>query len=169
MFKKALTLVVMCVAMITLTGCIDKGNGKKVGMLTKASQEGILCKTYEATIQRGGFNGGSGVNGQAFNFTIENSPELVKKVEELMNRQAEVEITYRSEVATFCRAESDNHFLVDIKELHNDAPVTVVAAENKPANVEQNTNGSGSNDKILQLLQVQTQLLNEIVKERQSR
>lgn len=167
MFKKTLALAIA--ASVLLTGCYETGAGKKVGMITKVAQEGLVCKTFEASIQRGGFNGGTGVNGQAFNFTIE-SPELAKKAEDLMNRQVEVEITYSSELVSFCRSEHGSHFLKDIKEIHNGPEIKVpqqVQSDNnqKPEQVQQQTRSS--DDKIIQLMQVQSQLLGELIKERQ--
>ncbi len=171
MFKRFSMFVMMVLMSVVLTGCYDTGSGKKVGMITKVAQEGFFYKTYEASIQRGGFNGGTGVNGQAFGFTIEN-PELAKKVEDMMNRNAEVEISYKSEWITFARSENDNHFLVDIKEINAPVQTNVGNVNSKPNVVTDNVpkirNDNDLNTQLLQMLQAQNQMLQVLIQSRQS-
>ncbi len=98
----------------TLTGCGDQGQGEKNGTITKLANTGLFCKTWEAEIIRGGLNSGSGVIGAAFDFTIEDDA-LLKKVQQAFDQQREVRIHYRTEVVTFCRSDSSDHFLTSIE------------------------------------------------------
>lgn len=112
--RKFGTIAVIAVMSVALAGCGERGNGEKIGMITKLAKEGFWCPTWEASIQRGGFNAGSGVGGAAFEFTIED-PALVEQVRNVMEKQLEVKISYRTEVITFCRSDSSDHFLTKIE------------------------------------------------------
>jgi Spy/CpxP family protein refolding chaperone len=93
------------------------GDGVKVGQIVKLSKQGMFYKTYEAQIIRGGFQNGSGSNGQAFDFTVE-TEELAAKVRDAMDNQTEVMIGYRSEgVYSLTRSESSGDFLTSIRPL----------------------------------------------------
>lgn len=125
--------MIMLMGVLMLTGCWDTGGGEKIGVITRINKVGAFCKTWEGEIIRGGINNGTGAMGTAFHFTIENDPALVKKVQDAMEHQTEVKISYRSEGITFCRSESEdergrNVFLTGIEEIH---PVGI----DRPANV----------------------------------
>jgi len=148
--KKMMLLVAIA---ISLSGCKDTGTGEKIGVLTKVAQQGVFCKTYEAEMIRGGFNGGTGANGSAFHFTIENE-ETAKKLEEAMVAQKEIHIHYRSEFATFCRSDSDgNHFLTSFE---------VIEPTTKNMNGTVEVASSTNEDDVKQLLKVQAQLINKL-------
>lgn len=100
----------------SLSGCWDMGSGEKIGSITRLQRTGFFCKTWEGEIIRGGLNSGSGVMGMAFHFTVEDDA-LAKKVEQAMDAQQEVKISYRAEVVSLCRSDSDNHFLTAIEPL----------------------------------------------------
>jgi hypothetical protein len=152
---------------VMLSGCIDSGNGNKVGSVTKLAQEGVFCKTWEGQLIRGGFSNGSGVMGAPFEFTIENNPELVKKVAELMDSQQEVKITYRTEAMTLCRSDSYNHFLTDIEVLGKQAEHPMKIDSTEPIKVEPvKSDPVSSHDKMLKLLQTQQQIITELVNEK---
>lgn len=137
-------------AAIALTGCIDKGKGEKLGVLTKLAEQGAVFPTWEAELVRGGLVGGSGVNGAAFHFTIED-PALVKQLQDALENQKEVKIEYRTEMFAPFRSESGNHFLTKLT-IIEPKPATGGAA--LPGNV------SG---KIVDLLKVQAELIKELV------
>lgn len=105
---------------LTLAACgvnTAPGDGSKVGQIVKLAKLGMFAKTYEAEIIRGGFQNGSGANGQAFDFTIE-TEELAKQVKDAMDAQTEVIITYRSEgLWSACRSEGGGNFLTSIRPL----------------------------------------------------
>lgn len=121
-------MILMAMVAVSLTGCLETGTGEKIGMVTKIAKQGAICPTYEGEIVRGGLNGGSGVNGASFHFTVE-SEEVAKKVKEVMENQQEVKITYRTEAASFCRSDSGNHFLTSIEVIEKKAPAAVAGGE----------------------------------------
>lgn len=101
--------------LVALTGCWDMGEGEKVGVIVGLRHQGVFCRTWEAKLIRGALQGGSGVIATAFDFTIENNDALVAKVQEAMDKGYEVKVRYRTEFNTFCRSDSNGHFLLDIK------------------------------------------------------
>lgn len=147
---------ILCMALIAaaLSGCIEKGTGEKMGVLTKLAHEGAVCATWEAEIVRGGMVGGTGVNGQAFHFTIEDEV-LVKKLKDAMENQKEVKITYRTEKFTFCRSETANNFLVDVTIIEPNKSDAVVVGKQVTGNREET---------IVELLKVQAKLITELAK-----
>lgn len=91
-------LLIACVTSISLlsSGCgsgFESGEGKKIGQIVKIGSHGFFCSTYEAELIRGGFNSGSGVNGNALNFTIK-SKKLYEQLTDAMENQSEVELHY---------------------------------------------------------------------------
>lgn len=100
----------------TLSGCWDMGGGEKIGSITRLQRTGAFCKTWEGEIIRGGLNSGSGVVGNAFHFTVEDDA-LAQQVQKAMEAQQEVKISYKQEAVSFCRSDSDSHFLTKIEPL----------------------------------------------------
>lgn len=83
-------------SILFLSGCgsgTSSGKGKKIGQIVKIGHHGLFCGTYEAELIRGGFNGGSGVNGSSLNFTIKNK-KLYDQLVISMENQQEIELTY---------------------------------------------------------------------------
>ena len=118
MIKKICLMTIMCV---TLSGCLTKNSGEKVGIITKVSHEGMIpfCKTHEVEIVRGGLSNGSGTLGGAFHFTV-NDADLLVKVVDAMEKQQEVKIYYHEEAFllwTHCESHSDSVFLDKIEVL----------------------------------------------------
>lgn len=106
---------------LVVVGCglNTPGESDKIGQIVSVHKQGMVCTTWEASIIRGGFSQGSGVNGAAFNFTIE-SDSLARVVQQYMKAGTEVEIHYRTEgIYKACRSDSGGDFLVSI------APVKV--------------------------------------------
>jgi len=154
------------VAVLALSGCIENGNGEKVGQITKVSKEGAVCPTWEAEIIRGGFSGGSGVQGQSFHFTIENNDALVKQVQDAMDHQREVKIHYRSEMFTACRSEHDN-FLVSLEIVgqgeRKQGGLSMVDDAQTPGATPAATPAFGDVDPdVVQLLKVQAELIKRL-------
>lgn len=109
--------IAMVILLASVMGCGvgTPGNGEKVGQIVRVNKHGILCKTMEAQIMRGGFNGGSGSVGAAFDFTVENDADF-KTLEDAMRSQREVIIQYRSEgFYSSCRTESGGDFLTKVE------------------------------------------------------
>lgn len=96
------------------SGWFSSGSGEKVGTVTRLQNTGIFCKTWEGVSQRGGINNGSGVIGGEFHFTVKDEG-LVKKVQQAMESQQEVKISYEKKPFTICSSDSSNYFLTDIK------------------------------------------------------
>lgn len=85
------------ILIVLMTGCgygIRSGEGKKIGQVVKLGEYGMLCKTYEGELVRGGLNNGSGVNGSSFHFSMK-SKEMFDKLNKMMEDQQEIEITYQ--------------------------------------------------------------------------
>lgn len=142
-----------------LAGCWETADGEKIGSITRLNRQGVLnaCKSWEGEIIRGGLNTGSGVMGQAFHFTVENDA-LAKEVERMMNTQQEVKITYKKELVTFCRSDSDNVFLVKIE------PLNVVATPPAQVKVEPPQSAgssSANNEQMLQAIKRQQDQLDQ--------
>ncbi len=159
------SLIALALLPMLLTSCKDTGSGEKVGSIVKLAKQGVFCQTWEAEMIRGGFSNGSGVGGTPFHFTIEDNPELVKKVEQLMNTQQEIKITYRTELATFCRSDSEiNAFLTNIEVLGEDAerPLEVDNSEPTKIVVVSPDDAETREERINKLLEVQQKLIEEI-------
>ena len=94
----------------------NPGTGEKVGQIVRMTNEGIVCKTWEAQLIRGGLNNGSGAFGVTpFEFTI-SDPLMAEKVQKYMDSQQEVKITYRtSGFYKTCSSGSGGDFLVNIE------------------------------------------------------
>ncbi len=112
---------IITLSLIFIVGCginPSPGTGEKVGQIVKIANRGLIWKTFEAELIRGGMSGGSGSFGTTpFDFTIEDA-DMAKKAEGYMNSQTEVKIKYRMEGVWACaRSESDGHFLISIEPL----------------------------------------------------
>lgn len=114
------TSIIAALACVSLSGCGNVGNGEKVGQVVKLAETGIICKTWEGEIVRGGYNGGSGVQGASFDFTIED-PALLAQIQAALDGQYEIRLYYRTEMVTFCRSDSSDHFVTKVEVL-NRAP-----------------------------------------------
>lgn len=98
-------------------------------LLTKLNKQGVFCQTYEAELIRGGLNNGSGASSTIFDFTIEDAA-LISQIQDALDKQYEVKIHYRMEGLTFCRSDSDDHFLAGIERLNKQGhPMEVAPAE----------------------------------------
>lgn len=154
------------VAAVALTGCIDTGNGEKIGVVMKTARQGVFCTTNEVEIVRGGMNNGTGAVGSAFHVTVPNDADF-KRLTEAMEKQEEVKITYRSEFATFCSSDS-NHFLTSLTTakpvgVERPAPVAVQGqVETRPVTSSANET---RDQKVKRLLRVQAELLQELAKD----
>jgi predicted small secreted protein len=116
-----LILAIFVLGMTFLPGCscnTSPGDGTKVGQIVKMNKVGLLCKTNEAELIRGGFTDGSGAIGMApFHFTVPD--KMVDEVNGYLNSQTEVIITYDFEFFYWlCNSSSDGTFLTSIKPQH---------------------------------------------------
>ena len=122
--RKGLTLVelVVVVAVAAILGVLmlgafaskgSPGDGEKVGQIVKVARVGWLARTWEGELIRGGFQGASGVNGSAFDFTVQ-SDSLAHIVDSLMTLQAEVRIHYHTPAFYAPWHSESGHFLIAI-------------------------------------------------------
>ena len=129
---------------ILFTGCYETGRGEKIGQVVKINEaSGFLCKTVEVEIVRGGFNSGSGVNGQSLHFTVENNPGMVNTLKQAMLDGSEVVVTFSKEFVSICRSDSTNNFGTSVKILNT--PKT-------NGNTQQNTTSVSQDDKTSALI-----------------
>ncbi|MBY0559900.1 hypothetical protein [Hyphomicrobium sp.] len=115
--KKILTIVSAVALSVAVGGCYTSRTGEKIGRITKLYRSGPICPTWEAEIIRGGFTSGSGVNGAAFDFTIEDDA-TAERLRQVMESQQEVKIHFHTE--TFyspCRSDSGGDFLDSIESI----------------------------------------------------
>jgi hypothetical protein len=165
---KKLLIMLAC---LTMAACTS-GNGKKIGTIVKLQQVGAFCKTWEAESIRGGYNGGSGVMGSVFDFTIED-PNVLKQVQEAMDSQREIELTYRKEGVTWCRSENEgNYFATSLRYLDRE-PTKIETETHVTGNVgvavvpKEDLNKTSRDTKVDQLLATQAELIKELAAGRQ--
>ena len=118
---KWITALVLCLA---LAGCYDYSDGERIGVVTKFSKKGLFCKTWEGELLMGGLkrkttsdsNGGSHTTSVAnlFEFTIEDRPDLVAKVQSALAGGDTVKMTYKQELITICRSDGSDSFVTDV-------------------------------------------------------
>lgn len=110
--KKYLVIGLMA---LLLQGCWETEKGEKIGTLVKLGKQGLIIKTNEAELIRGGMNQGSGSFGRPFDFTIEDEQQR-QIAEKALEEQKLVRIKYHKEWFTLFRTETeDNSFLDDIE------------------------------------------------------
>src|ERR1700751_5613989 len=101
-------------SLLLLTGCSisNPSEGQKIGRIVKLADEGIIFKSCEDELIRGGLIDGSGSMGLSFSFTIE-SPRLKVLAKEAFENQYEVVLSYRCElISSWTRSENENpHFV----------------------------------------------------------
>lgn len=104
------------IALLSLTGCYvntDPGHGKKIGRIVKLSMQGMVYKTWEGELIRGGLNDGNGSFGTSFHFTVEDE-EMAQKAMDAFFNQYEVIIDYRREfIHSITRSESSDAYFVE--------------------------------------------------------
>lgn len=112
-------LIVICA--IVLSGCVirtDPGHGRKVGRIVSLSKKGLIWKTWEGELIRGGFVDGSGSMGTSFRFTIEDD-RLIDLAIECLDKQYEVALDFDVEfISSVSRSESyDPNFVKNITKM----------------------------------------------------
>lgn len=93
------------------------GTGEVIGRIVRVQQVGVLNKTWEAQIIRGGLHEGTGVLGSTLSFTIENESQA-KSLEKYVTLGTEVRLAYRTElICSKIRSESGGYFVVDVVQI----------------------------------------------------
>lgn len=112
-------ITILALSAVSVFSCAgintSPGEGEKIGQIVKISHVGIINKTYEAELVRGGLVDGSGtVGGQTFHFTIRD-PEMVVKAKEHMRKQTETRLRYVVEgLYLQWNSESGGRFAVEL-------------------------------------------------------
>jgi hypothetical protein len=92
---------------IILTAC-NFSSGERIGTPTKIAKEGLIFKTTEVEMIKGGFNGGSGVMSNPFDFTIPSDDETSKSlINQALESGQEIKVTYHQ--LGFCPFTSQSH------------------------------------------------------------
>lgn len=96
--------ILICVStfaliVVVLTGLIGGINlkptsGAVTGQVVKIAHEGIVSKTYEIELVRGGLTDGSGTMGRSYSFTV-NNDEILKGLTEAMEKKQTVVVHYK--------------------------------------------------------------------------
>jgi hypothetical protein len=107
------------IMMIILTGCeirTDPGTLTKIGKIVRVSKQGLIYKTWEGDLIRGGLTDGSGSFGASTHFTIE-SDVLANECIFCMENNIEVILYLEAEfISAIWRSESAQpYFLKSIK------------------------------------------------------
>lgn len=98
MNKKTLSLIVLVMSSLLLTGCWTSKSGQKSGIIVKVAKEGRYWGTYEGELIRGGLDNASGATGREFMFTLgQFKSDLVKQAELAMQNNSHVIIYYHCE------------------------------------------------------------------------
>lgn len=129
--RKLKLLTLAALLSVGLTGCFDYSDGDRVGQIIKFSRKGLFCKTWEGEMLLGGLKtkttSTTDSNGyvststsnvaNVFQFTVER-PELVPIIKDALDSGHTVRLTYRQELATFCRSDGTDSFITAVKVLN---------------------------------------------------
>lgn len=118
---------VSLLVLLSLTGCFDYSDGDRAGVITKFSHKGLMCKTWEGSMNLGGMRkerkaAGTDEDGDTqyidtmvpntFDFTVEDL-SLLPQIEAAMESGKRVQLHYRQEMFTLCRSDS-NYFITAV-------------------------------------------------------
>lgn len=110
--------LIVLLGLMALVGCgmSNPGDGEKIGQIVRVTHEGVICKTYEAQMIRGGMSNGSGGFGTTpFHFTIDDE-KTADQLRKYMADQVEILIKYRTRfIYPLCSSESGGAFLTSIE------------------------------------------------------
>jgi len=101
MFKKFFKKVPALFTLVTLsillcTGCFTYSNGERTGVLTKFSERGYFCKTWEGTMTLGA-EGASGGLRNVWEFSVEDD-EVAEELKKHMRTGKLVTLYYEQEL-----------------------------------------------------------------------
>ncbi len=108
-------LLAIMITMMTSCSLHNPCEGRKIGYIVKLAEEGVLFKTTEGELVRGGLQDGTGTLGGSFNFVIKEY-ETKKLAEYYMRNNIEVIISYKIPMLGIkTQFESEPNFVYDIK------------------------------------------------------
>jgi hypothetical protein len=99
---------------LTLCGCAENySNGSRIGVVTKLSEKGFICKSWEGEMLIALPNDmASGAQPEKFAFNVD--PPTVPKVQEAMKSGKRVELLYRQWMVSPPCIDND-HVIIDVK------------------------------------------------------
>lgn len=109
-------LVLLLPIILFTSACSYTGSGQKVGTIIKLNHAGVWFKTWEGESIRGGMNNGSGGSSTLFNFTVADE-KLLPLVQDAMDKQYEVRLSYIYDWPAPFSSDSDGAFLTKIEKL----------------------------------------------------
>lgn len=90
------------------------GQGERTGQIVKMSHTGVLFKTYEGEIIKGGLTNGSGGFGAPLDFTIKDeNKDLISKAYAALNAGQEVTLVYHTEKHCVTTSDTDSCTFAD--------------------------------------------------------
>lgn len=110
-------LMAISLLCLPLGGCWTIEEGEKTGQIVDVWKSGLVIKTWECKIIRGGLEDGSGTLGQVTQLTIEDADQL-RKAKELMRKKSNVIVAWHHELFNFFRSDSGSRFIDSIHEVH---------------------------------------------------
>jgi hypothetical protein len=132
MKKQLITAALTTLLTLILTAC-SYADGEKVGSIVKIAKEGVIFKTNEVELIRGGLDDGTGVIGTPFYSTIDN-PALLPIAYQALEENKEVKIKYHSNYfAPFSSGNRENNFVDSIEIIYkgNKECVTKILRKNR--------------------------------------
>jgi len=94
----------MLASSMLLVGCGTYSQGARVGIITKLSQKGYICKSWEGEMNVGAGNGN--FSPTTWDFTVED-PDVIKALLQHQEKGDRVKLDYTEEVVVWpCRADT---------------------------------------------------------------
>lgn len=102
-FARAVLITGAATAAVSLSGCgvMDYSEGDRVGTVTKISQKGVLCKTWEGELATDNFkdirdsDGNVTGSSNTFEFSVkEDTPEIVQQLKDAQQAGVRVDLHY---------------------------------------------------------------------------
>ncbi|MBS3086778.1 hypothetical protein J4422_03695 [Candidatus Pacearchaeota archaeon] len=107
-----------------LVNSIDYSQGERVGVINKVSKKGLFWKTHEGQMALEGIVGGRSVGANLWNFSIdrktdhdENVDSLVYKLQDALNNQQKIKISYIQSIIPFPTRGSTRYYIQGIETL----------------------------------------------------
>lgn len=111
--------VAVVLVLFSLSGCScnpKPGDGEKIGQIVKINKQGLISRTWEVELIRGGLSGGNGTIGTApFDFTVRDD-KTAAQLKEYMEKQTEVTIHYDMPMIYSLVSSDSGHFLTSVAE-----------------------------------------------------
>lgn len=137
--------LLVCIAIIVLIilsigGCVSscvRSRGDCRGSLTKFSNKGIMWKTWEGELIKGGLKQTmSGMQGNTWEFSVRqdnpNRDEIINQLQEAFDSDAIVHVKYKQRLWTWDWQGDTDYDIVSVKVLTNTPAATTTTTANPP-------------------------------------